>query len=233
MSVERIVEVVDPPESVNTSEQFEKINIEDAMDPKSETVGESESDAEKGKKKRIPRRVLHFSDGVIEEYSTDEETDDPDTCKKQTVNETMAINPKSLTWGPWFWYQSVVLGSRTLEVCDYLGESLASFFGITTPKYQYEMDYYKNLKAEEEEQKKQQDLEMGGWVDTSNTPPSADGSAANTHAQTTPPVVTRCKPLGQNSDEKGYSGKCTTVLNFLKKTNISSSSVDIIVINFC
>ncbi|RZF47135.1 hypothetical protein LSTR_LSTR005213 [Laodelphax striatellus] len=204
MSVERITEVVDPHDSENTSEQFEKINIEDAVDPKSENGDKTETDAVNGKKQRIPRRVLHFSDGVIEEYSTDEETDDPDLCKKQTVNETMAINPKSLTWGPWFWYQSVVLGSRTLEVCDFLGESLASFFGITTPKYQYEMDYYNNLKAEEEERKKQEDLEMGGWVDGSkldSSSPSTNGTGS-AHAQTIPPVATRCKPLIHTSGDR-------------------------------
>ena len=29
------------------------------------------------KKKREPRRILHFSDGILEEYSTDEEDEGP------------------------------------------------------------------------------------------------------------------------------------------------------------
>ncbi len=33
-------------------------------------------DSEKGKKKKVPRRILHFSDGILEEYSTDEEEED-------------------------------------------------------------------------------------------------------------------------------------------------------------
>ena len=33
--------------------------------------------------KRVPRRVLHFSDGVIEEYSTDEEAEREEEEKRQ------------------------------------------------------------------------------------------------------------------------------------------------------
>ncbi len=42
-------------------------------------VKEFESvDLSEGPKKRIPKRVIHFSDGVLEEYSTDEEEDEED-----------------------------------------------------------------------------------------------------------------------------------------------------------
>ena len=43
------------------------------------------------------------------------------------------------------WYQTVAAGSKALELCDYVGESLASFFGITTPKYQFEINEYMRL----------------------------------------------------------------------------------------
>lgn len=33
-------------------------------------------------------------------------------------------------------------------VCDYMGERLASLFGITTPKYQYAIDEYYRIKKE-------------------------------------------------------------------------------------
>lgn len=33
-------------------------------------------------------------------------------------------------------------------VCDYMGERLASLFGITTPKYQYAIDEYYRMKKE-------------------------------------------------------------------------------------
>lgn len=54
----------------------------------------------------------------------------------------------TLQWGPWIWYQTVNVGIKSLKVCDYLGEHLASFFGITTPKYQYEIDEYERMIAE-------------------------------------------------------------------------------------
>lgn len=34
------------------------------------------------------------------------------------------------------------------EACDYLGETLASLLGITTPKYQYAIDEYYRMKKE-------------------------------------------------------------------------------------
>lgn len=34
-------------------------------------------DVETGKKKKVPRRLIHCSDGVLEEYSTDEEEEKP------------------------------------------------------------------------------------------------------------------------------------------------------------
>ena len=35
-----------------------------------------------------------------------------------------------------------------LTVAEYLGEKLADFFGITTPKYQYVIDEYYRMKRE-------------------------------------------------------------------------------------
>lgn len=107
---------------------------------------------------KTPKKVLHFSDGTLEEYSTDDEVDSSN--KENTIS---TVDPKTLSWGPWIWYYTATAGTKTLEVCDSLGEHLADFFGITSPKYQYEIDEYNRIMAEEEERKKRQDLEMGGW----------------------------------------------------------------------
>jgi hypothetical protein len=40
-------------------------------------------------------------------------------------------------------HQTLTAGGAALKVCDYLGESLANLFGITTPKYEYEIEEYK------------------------------------------------------------------------------------------
>jgi len=55
-------------------------------------------------------------------------------------------------------------GNHVLAACDYVGESIASFLGITTPKYSYEIEQFKkdqeeHAKAEEEEK------QVGGWVE--------------------------------------------------------------------
>lgn len=44
--------------------------------------------------------------------------------------------------------RSTTLGSSALDTVDYLGESLANFFGITTPKYQFEINYHNNIMQE-------------------------------------------------------------------------------------
>ncbi|XP_021936106.1 protein FAM177A1-like isoform X2 [Zootermopsis nevadensis] len=108
--------------------------------------------------KKEPKKVIHFSDGTIEEYSDE---DEPDT----SAQITNKLNPSLLPWGSWIWYHTVHAGSKSLQVCDYLGEHLASFFGITTPKYQYEIDEYNRIMAEEDERQRKMDLEMGGWTE--------------------------------------------------------------------
>nr|XP_002735602.2 PREDICTED: protein FAM177A1-like [Saccoglossus kowalevskii] len=100
---------------------------------------------EEGRKKKVPRRVIHFSDGVIEEYSTDEE-------EEEEKEDKPLIDPSTLTWGPYLWYYTVAASFGALGACEYLGEKLAWFFGITSPKYQYAIDeYYRNLREEKEE----------------------------------------------------------------------------------
>ncbi|XP_022329318.2 protein FAM177A1-like [Crassostrea virginica] len=104
-------------------------------------------DPERPKKKKVPRRLIYCSDGVLEEYSTDEEDEKP---------PELTVNPKELTWMPWFWYYMVTAAKGTLYVADSCGERLASFFGITTPKYQYAIDEYYRLKEEEERDKERE-----------------------------------------------------------------------------
>ena len=50
-----------------------------------------------------------------------------------------------------------------MAACDYVGESIASFLGITTPKYSYEIEQFKKI---QEEQAKAADEEkrVGGWM---------------------------------------------------------------------
>lgn len=109
-------------------------------------------------KKKAPKRVVHFSDGVLEEFSTDDEELDGDNPDTQPL-----IDPKTLPWVPYFGYMIWWLGSRTLAVCDYLGENLAWILGITSPKFQYELDQYERMAKEEEEFEKYIKAENAGW----------------------------------------------------------------------
>ncbi|XP_016007574.2 protein FAM177A1 isoform X1 [Rousettus aegyptiacus] len=101
-----------------------------------------------GKKKKAPRRVIHFVSGeTMEEYSTDE--DEVDGLEKKDVLPT--VDPTKLTWGPYLWFYMLRAATSTLSVCDFLGEKIASVLGISTPKYQYAIDEYYRMKKEEEE----------------------------------------------------------------------------------
>ncbi|XP_029454814.1 protein FAM177A1 [Rhinatrema bivittatum] len=100
-----------------------------------------------GKAKKHPRRIIHFASGeTMEEYSTDEE----DEQEKQDL--LPSIDPTKLTWGPYVWFYMLRAATSTLSVCDFLGERIASFLGISTPKYQYAIDEYYRMKKEEEEE---------------------------------------------------------------------------------
>ncbi|KFO29291.1 Signal recognition particle 54 kDa protein [Fukomys damarensis] len=105
-----------------------------------------------GKKKKVPRRVIHFVSGeTMEEYSTDE--DEVEGLEKKDVLPT--IDPTKLTWGPYLWFYMLRAATSTLSVCDFLGEKIASVLGISTPKYQYAIDEYYRMKKEEEEEEEE------------------------------------------------------------------------------
>lgn len=72
-------------------------------------------------------------------------------------------------------YKAWSMGTSTLAAMDYVGETLAYFFGITTPKYRMEIDEYdriqRRLKKEQEEAK--------GWTETSMENPETNQPSGN------------------------------------------------------
>ncbi|KAJ8919491.1 hypothetical protein NQ315_002112 [Exocentrus adspersus] len=106
-------------------------------------------------KVKTPKRVLHFCDGVLEEYSSDEE-------EAEALKEQAVVDPSTLQWGPWFWYKAWTAGASTLSVVDSIGEYLASLFGITTPRYYFELEEYKRR----EKEKQQEQEQAQGWSQT-------------------------------------------------------------------
>ncbi|XP_071543034.1 uncharacterized protein [Panulirus ornatus] len=119
-------------------------------------------------KVKKPRKIMHFSDGILEEFSTDEEDED-----KQPDTMTL-VDPKTLKWGSWMYYWMLYTGSSALAACDYVGEGLANLLGITSPKYQYEIDEHKRCEDEEREAKEQEEAQMAGWTTTAAAS-TADG----------------------------------------------------------
>ena len=84
------------------------------------------------RRRRVQRRVIHCSDGVVEEYSTDEEELEelrsaPITCncrpklshfciysrrkKEDERKKTSLIDPRTLTWLPWMIHYTWNFGS--------------------------------------------------------------------------------------------------------------------------
>lgn len=58
-------------------------------------------------------------------------------------------------------------GNRVLAACDYVGESIAAFLGITTPKYSYELEQFKRMQEEKAKADKEE-REVGGWMQNVN-----------------------------------------------------------------
>ena len=58
-----------------------------------------------------------------------------------------------------------ISGSTVLTYADHWGEKLAWFFGITSPKYYWELEEFKRMNAEEEERKKKEAEETFGWAE--------------------------------------------------------------------
>ncbi|KAH9369355.1 hypothetical protein HPB48_018781 [Haemaphysalis longicornis] len=48
---------------------------------------------------------------------------------------------RTLPWSSFLLHWALQLGTQALAVCDYLGEHLANWFGITAPKYRYEIEH--------------------------------------------------------------------------------------------
>uniref|UniRef100_V9KAX5 AT rich interactive domain 4A (RBP1-like) n=1 Tax=Callorhinchus milii TaxID=7868 RepID=V9KAX5_CALMI len=105
------------------------------------------------KKQKVPRKIIHFASGeTMEEYSTDEEAGEI-----ENRDLLPAIDTSQLTWGPYLWFYMLRAATGTLSVCDFLGERVASLFGINTPKYQYAIDEYYRIKKEEEEEEEEEE----------------------------------------------------------------------------
>ncbi|CAJ1077260.1 protein FAM177A1-like isoform X2 [Xyrichtys novacula] len=143
-----------------------------------ESVELGELNQREGKKKqqreKVPRRIIHFSSGeTMEEYSTDEEEgEDQEPERKDLLSSP--VDASKLTWGPYFWFHMWRAATSTISACDYLGERMASLFGITSAKYQYAIDEYYRMKKEREEEKEETRLSEEAEQSFNNLQPQED-----------------------------------------------------------
>ncbi|KAM9003085.1 protein FAM177B [Sarcophilus harrisii] len=108
-------------------------------------------------KRTIPKRIIHFANGdTMEEYSTEEEGED----EKELKNIPTLVTSK-LPWVPYLRFLALQMASTTLSICDFLGEKLATFFGLDEPKYQYLLnDHNKTENQENEKQDEEKDSKV-------------------------------------------------------------------------
>ncbi|XP_071334772.1 protein FAM177A1-like isoform X2 [Trachinotus anak] len=136
-------------QSPNLGKDFESVEL-----------GEQDKREEEQQQQRekVPRRIIHFSSGeTMEEYSTDEEEgEDKEPERKDLLSSP--VDASKMTWGPYFWFHMWRAATSTISACDYLGERMASLFGITSAKYQYAIDEYYRMKKEREEEKEENRL---------------------------------------------------------------------------
>ncbi|XP_038583677.1 protein FAM177A1 isoform X1 [Micropterus salmoides] len=120
-------------------------------------LGELDKREEQQQREKVPRRIIHFSSGeTMEEYSTDEEEgEEKEPERKDLLSSPVDAVRSKLTWGPYFWFHMWRAATSTISACDYLGERMASLFGITSAKYQYAIDEYYRMKKEREEEKEE------------------------------------------------------------------------------
>ena len=119
-------------------------------------------------KTKVPRRIIHCSDGVVEEFSTDDEDDEDenDTLHDESAPPaTTVVNPQRLSWLPWVVHYTVFAGKGIFKYCDHYGEKIAWFLGITSPRYYYEIEDFKRTQEEEEEEARKNKLETVGWME--------------------------------------------------------------------
>lgn len=139
--------------------------------PASVLLDSTAVDVEAKTPKRKPKRVLHFSDGTLVEYSDDDElhdADDDDDGPADDPKECAAVaekrSPQHMRWGEYLLHLTMAFGVQSLNVCDYLGERFAWVLGITTPKYGYAIEEREWQKKEEAEEKAREDRERSARV---------------------------------------------------------------------
>jgi len=133
-----------------------------------------------GESKSCKKKLIHFSDGSTMEVEDDQDSVDKTEFKSlvkcpevvhpstnhQESSSLPSIDTKRLSWREWIKHYSVKSASSVMDGLDYSGETLAYYLGITSPKYQQEIEEYNRMVAKKE----LDDAEIKTW---SSVGPSA------------------------------------------------------------
>lgn len=163
---------VDMERSPNLGKDFESVELGE-LDKRDD---DNEQQQQQQQREKVPRRIIHFSSGeTMEEYSTDEEEgEDKEPERKDLLSSPVDAVRSKLTWGPYFWFHMWRAATSTISACDYLGERMASLFGITSAKYQYAIDEYYRMKKEREEEREENRLSEEAERSFDQTQPRED-----------------------------------------------------------
>lgn len=131
---------------VGSKNEFETINLDGDGDDEDEEDYDHEICDDKRKKKYRKKKKRNQP---LEESSDSSTDDERKSCRRKKETD---IDPSDLTWPLWVWYYIVAVSNGALKVAEFLGEKLAAFFGITTPRYQYVIDEFYRLKEQEREE---------------------------------------------------------------------------------
>lgn len=96
-----------------------------------------------------------------------------------------------MAWVPWLAHVS----NKALAACDSVGEKVADFLGITSPKYSYEIEEAARMEEEARVERTEYDIEMAGW----KTCISPDASSASPPPQTSTPISILAQPSANQS----------------------------------
>ncbi|XP_022222829.1 uncharacterized protein LOC111074383 [Drosophila obscura] len=95
------------------------------------------------------RRMLYFSDGVMEELSSSSDSETEADVPDKGYN--VQLDEREMALGPRLRYKASRMGNKFLAGIDYVGGGLASLLGITNTKYATEMESYQRAKIQGDE----------------------------------------------------------------------------------
>ncbi|XP_030569434.1 uncharacterized protein LOC115768870 [Drosophila novamexicana] len=132
-------------------------------------AGRCETDRISALELQSNKKMLYFSDGVMEELSSSDSDIEPDVPDKAYDVQLQ----RELPLGPRLRYKATKVGNNILAGIDYVGGGLASFLGITNSKYASELKYHQRAK-EQADAEAAADEDLDNWQTQANNNNSSD-----------------------------------------------------------